>query len=137
MVFEFIQPFFQSYPRTAVILASLLISLFISIVNYFVLNKERMSEIKKRQKDLQEEMKQHKDNPQRMMELQKEMFSHMGETFKHSMKPMMITFIPIILLFPIVRNLLLSTEIAKTWFWWYLGASIVSSMIFRKLFKLP
>ena len=137
MALEFIQSFFQSYPRTAVIIASLLISLFISVVNYFVLNKERMQEIKKRQKDLQEEMKQHKDNPQRMMELQKEMFSHMGETFKHSMKPMMITFIPIILLFPIVRNLLLSTEIAKTWFWWYLGASIVSSMIFRKLFKLP
>ena len=137
MALEFIQSFFQSYPRTAVIIASLLISLFISVVNYFVLNKERMQEIKKRQKDLQEEMKQHKDNPQRMMELQKEMFSHMGETFKHSMKPMMITFIPIILLFPIVRNLLLSTEIASTWFWWYLGASIVSSMIFRKLFKLP
>ena len=134
---EFVKSFFQSNPRTAIILASMLISLFISIVNYFVLNKERMSEIKKRQKDIQEEMKMHKDNPEKLMQLQKEMFSHMGESFKHSMKPMLITFIPIVLLFPIVRNLVLTTEIAGTWFWWYLGSSIVFSMIFRKLFKLP
>jgi uncharacterized membrane protein (DUF106 family) len=137
MVLEFIQPFMQSYPRTSVIVAALLISFFISLVNYFVLNKEKMHEIKGKQKALQEEMKKHKDNPEKLMELQKEMFSHIGETMKHSMKPMLITFIPLIILFPILRGMLLTTEIAGTWFWWYLGSSIIASMIFRKLFKLP
>jgi uncharacterized membrane protein (DUF106 family) len=137
MVIEFIQSFAHASPRTFVILASVLVSLFISAVNYFVLNKERMREIKARQKALQEEMKNHKDNPQKMMELQKEMFSHMGESLKHSMKPMLITFIPIIIFFPIVRAALVTTTIASTWFWWYLGTSLISSMIFRKLFKLP
>lgn len=137
MVLEFIQPFMQSYPHLAVILAALLISFFISLVNYFVLDKERMHEIKSKQKALQEEMKNHKDNPQKLMELQKEMFSHMGETMRHSMKPMLITFIPLIILFPILRKMLLETAIASTWFWWYLASSIISSMIFRKLFKLP
>jgi uncharacterized membrane protein (DUF106 family) len=137
MVIEFIQSFAQSNPRTFVILVSVLVSLFVSAVNYFVLNKERMREIRARQKSLQEEMKQHKDNPQKMMELQKEMFSHMGESLKHSMKPMLITFIPIILFFPIVRAALVTTTIASTWFWWYLVTSLVSSMVFRKLFKLP
>ena len=96
-----------------------------------------MREIKERQKALQAEMKKHKDNPQKMMDLQKEMFSHVGESFKHSMKPMLITFIPIVLFFPLIRSALITTEIAKTWFWWYLGTSIVASMAFRKLFKLP
>jgi len=137
MVLEFIQPFMQSNPRTSVIIASLLISFFISLVNYFVLNKEKMHEIKGKQKALQEEMKKHKDNPEKLMELQKEMFSHMGETMKHSMKPMLITFIPLIILFPILRGMLLTTEIAGTWFWWYLGSSIIGSMVFRKLLKLP
>ncbi len=137
MVFEFIQPFMQSYPRISVILAALLVAFFISLVNYFVLDKERMREIKGKQKALQEEMKNHKDNPQKLMELQKEMFSHMGETMRHSMKPMLITFIPLIILFPIIRNMLLTTSIASTWFWWYLVSSLISSMIFRKLFKLP
>jgi len=137
MVIEFIQSFAQSSPRIFVILVSVLVSLFVSGVNYFVLNKERMHEIKARQKALQAEMKQHKDNPQKMMELQKEMFSHMGESMKHSMKPMLITFIPIIIFFPIVRAALVTTTIAGSWFWWYLATSLVSSMIFRKLFKLP
>ena len=137
MVVEFIQQFAQSSPRIFVILVSILVSLFISAVNYFVLNKERMREIKERQKALQAEMKKHKDNPQKMMDLQKELFSHVGESFKHSMKPMLITFIPIVLFFPLIRSALITTEIAKTWFWWYLGTSIVASMAFRKLFKLP
>ena len=83
MALEFIQQFMQSYPRISVILASLLISFFISLVNHLVLDKERMHEIKGKQKALQEEMKAHKDNPTKLMELQKEMFSHMGESFKH------------------------------------------------------
>lgn len=137
MAIEFIQQFAQTSPHIFVIVVSVLVSLFISGVNYFVLNKERMHEIKARQKALQEEMKNHKDNPQKMMELQKEMFSHMGESLKHSMKPMLITFIPILIFFPIVRTALIATSIASTWFWWYLGTSIIASMIFRKLFKLP
>lgn len=137
MVIEFIQAFMQSNPRTGVILVALLVSLFVSVVNFFVLDKEKMHNMRARQKTLQEEMKQHKDNPAKIMELQKEMFSHIGETMRHSLKPMLITFIPLILLFPIVRSMLLTTEIAKTWFWWYLGTSIIGSMIFRKLFRLP
>lgn len=137
MVIEFIQSFMQSNPRTGVILAALLISLFVSLVNFFVLDKEKMHEIRNKQKSLQEEMKKHKDNPQKLMELQKEMFSHIGENFRHSLKPMLITFIPLILLFPLIRSMLLTTEIAKTWFWWYLGSSIIGSMVFRKLLKLP
>lgn len=137
MVIEFITTFAHASPKIFVILASVLVSLFISIVNYFVLNKERMREIKQRQKALQDEMKNHKDNPKKMMELQKELFSHMGESFKHTMKPMLITFIPIIIFFPIVRKALIDTAIGGSWFWWYLGTSLIASLIFRKLFKLP
>ena len=61
MAIEFIQAFMQSYPRLAVIIAALLISFFISLVNFFVLDKEKMHEIKGKQKALQEEMKNHKD----------------------------------------------------------------------------
>lgn len=129
--------FIQSYPKISIILAALIISFFISLVNYFILDKEKMREIKDKQKALQEQMKMHKDNPQKIMELNKEMFSHTGEMMKHSFKPMLITFIPIILFFGYIKNAFISTEIAKTWFWWYLGASILGSIIFRKLFKLP
>lgn len=137
MAFDYLLPFIQSYPKISIIIAALGVSLLISVINYFVLDKERMREIKKKQTELQEEMKKHKDNPQKMMELQKEMMSHMGETMKHSFKPMLITLIPILFIFGFMKNAFATTEIAKTWIWYYIGTSIVGSIIFRKLFNLP
>ncbi len=132
-----ITEFVQSYPRTSIILLGLIISLFISLVNYFVLDKEKMRNLKERQKAIQKEMKDHKDNPQKLMELQKEMLSQAGETMKHTLKPMLITFIPVLLIFGFMRGLFAPTEIAKTWLWWYIGSSLIGSIAFRKLLKLP
>jgi len=56
---------------------------------------------------------------------------------RHSFKPMLITIVPILLFFSFMKGLFVNTEIAKTWIWWYIGGSIASSMIFRKLLKLP
>jgi uncharacterized membrane protein (DUF106 family) len=127
----------QQYPHVSIIVIAIAISFFISLVNYFVLDKEKMNEIKAKQKKLQEDMKIHKDNPQKLMELQKEMFSHMGASFKHSLKPMLITIVPLFILFPFVRTALAETAIKSSWFWYYLVASFASSLLFRKLFKLP
>jgi uncharacterized membrane protein (DUF106 family) len=139
MVLETIQAFAISYPVTSIIIFAALISLFITIVNFFVLDKDRMREIKQKQKDLQKEMKEHQKagNTDKMMELQKELLAYIPETFKHSMKPMLITIIPILILFAYIRGLYAATAISSTWFWWYLGTALISSIIFRKLFKLP
>jgi uncharacterized membrane protein (DUF106 family) len=59
------------------------------------------------------------------------------ETMKHSFKPMIITFLPIIVFFGMIRGWYATTEIASSWIWFYIGGSIVSSIFFRKLFKLP
>lgn len=135
MILEYI----QTNPRTGIILIGLLISFFISVVNFFVIDKDRMREIKARQKELQAKMKEHQKagNHDELMKLQKEMFSGIGETFKQSFKPMIITIIPILVLFAIIRSTFAETAIASTWFWWYIGASLIGSMLFRKLFNLP
>lgn len=133
MVFQII----LDYPKLSIIAFSLVISLIITIVNYFVIDQNKMRALKEKQKSQQEEMKKHKDNPQKMMELQKEMMAGVSENFKHSLKPMLITFIPLILLFGWLRSTFALTTIAKTWIWWYIGTSIISSLIFRKLFKMP
>jgi len=120
----------QAYPTTSIILFGLAISFLISLVNYFMLDKERMRELKKKQKDIQAEMKNHKENPEKVMALQKEMMSH-------SFKPMLITIIPILIFFSFIKGVYTTTIIAKTWIWWYIGSSIVGSIIFRKVFDLP
>lgn len=126
-----------AYPEISIVVVAGLISLFISLVNYFVLDKDRVRELRDKQKALNEQMKTHKDNPQKLQDLQKEMMSHMGESMKHSFKPMLITTIPLLVVLPFIRTLFMETSLAGSWFWWYFIAAIAFSMIFRKLFKLP
>ncbi|OIO80533.1 hypothetical protein AUJ84_03205 [Candidatus Pacearchaeota archaeon CG1_02_32_132] len=133
MIIEFI----NAQPRTSIIIISILVSFFISLINFFVLDKEKMRTSRARQKELQQEMKKYKDNPAKIMEMQKEMMTHVGDSFKHSLKPMLITLIPILLVFSWIRGVFLETTIAKTWFWYYLVSAIAGSLVFRKLFKLP
>ena len=129
----------QQNPKVSIILIGTAISFFISLVNYFFLDKEKLRDIKARQKELQKEMKQHqKDgNHEKVMALNKELMPMMGQMMKHSMKPMLITIIPIIILFSFIKNVYVDTAIASSWFWYYLVAAIASSMIFRKILKLP
>lgn len=122
-------------PQIGIVFLAGLISLFISSVNYFVMDKEKVRTGKERQKELQKQIKEHKDNPEKMMKLQKEMMSHMGENFKHSLKPMMITMLPILVVFYWIRDIF--SEALVGWFWYYLVSALIFSMVFRKLFKLP
>jgi uncharacterized membrane protein (DUF106 family) len=132
-----ITAFIQANPRLSIILISIVVSFFISLINYLVLDKEKVRALREKQKTLNEEMKKHKDNPQKMMEIQKEMFSHMGENLRHSFKPMIITTIPLLIVFGLIRGEFNETTLASTWIWYYIGASIIASIFFRKLFKLP
>jgi len=131
--------FIQQNPRISIILIALTITFLITLVNYFFLDKEKMREIKERQKELQKQMKEHQKNGNhdKIMELQKELLSSTGEMMKHSMKPMLITLIPMIVLFGFVKSVYAETIIAKTWFWYYLVSAMVGSIVFRKLFRLP
>ena len=126
----------QNNPRTTLIFLSFLVTLFITIITYFMTDREKMKELKDRQKDLRKEMKLCRDNPDRMLELNKKMLEDMPEQLKHSMKPMMVTFIPIIIFFTWLRGTFALTSIAGTWFWWYLGSSLIFSIIIRKIFGL-
>ena len=129
----------QANPRTSIIVIALLISFLISLVNFFILDKERIKTLRSRQKEIQAQMKEHQKagNHEKAQELMSEMTGHMMESLKHSFKPMLFTMIPILVLFAIIRNTFNATAIASTWFWWYMGSAIVGSMVFRKFFDLP
>lgn len=126
----------QANPRMSIIVISILVSLFITLVNFFVLDKERLRELRKKQKELNEQIKAHTD-PTKKMELSKQMMEHSMESMKHSFKPMIITLIPVLVVFTLIRGVFNDSTIAHSWFWYYFVTAIVSSMVFRKLFKLP
>ena len=131
----------QTYPRISIIIFSVLVSLAITLVNKLLINQERMKELKLKQKACQDEMKKCKDDPQKMMEMQKEMMSHMGETMKSSMLPMIITLIPLLIFFGWLRSvfnaeIIPGQVVLPHWIWWYIGASLVSSLVWRKVLKM-
>ncbi len=126
----------QSYPRLAIITFAFLVTLVITIVNYFMVDKEKMKEIRDRQKELKKEMKEVKNDPQKMMELNQKMLEDFPEQMKLSLKPMIITIIPMLILFAWLRSTFAETAIASTWIWWYIGFSLLFSITIRKIFGL-
>jgi len=124
------------YPRTAVIIIGALVSFLTVLLTKYVTDQNRMRELKKMQKDHQEKIKQHKDDPQKMMELNKEFFSVSMEMLRHGMKPALFTMIPALILIFWMKEEFATTIIASSWIWWYIGAAILSSIVFRKVLKV-
>ncbi|MEK6885617.1 MAG: EMC3/TMCO1 family protein, partial [Nanoarchaeota archaeon] len=124
------------YPQASILLISFLVTLFITIISHYFTDKKLMREIKDKQKRLREEMKQHKDNPQKMMEINKQMMEDFPTQMKQSMKVSLITIIPLLFLFNWLKVAFGQTAIATNWIGWYILASLIFSLILRKVFKL-
>jgi uncharacterized membrane protein (DUF106 family) len=133
MITEFIQANAWN-ARISILVLSFLVTLFITVITYYMTDRKRMKELKDKQKALRIEIKKYKDNPQKMMELNKQMIEDMPEQLKHSFKPMLITIIPIIIIFAWLRSTFVT--ILPSWFWWYIISSIIFSIGLRKVFGL-
>jgi uncharacterized membrane protein (DUF106 family) len=126
----------QAYPRASISLIAILVSIFMVIVYKYTTNQTRMKEIKDMNKKYQEEMKLHKGNPEKLMEIQKQVLSLSGEMMKHSLIPMMVTMLPLFILIIWLRNIYGVTSIAGSWIWYYIIVGIFSNTILRKIFNV-
>jgi uncharacterized membrane protein (DUF106 family) len=116
-----------------------IISLFITIVQKYTTDQETLREIKKEQKLIQAEMKNFKEHPEKLMELQKKQLSSIPKTMEITMRPIMYTSIPIILLFRWFADYFAASE-AKvfgiSWIFSYIILSMIFTTIFRKAFNV-
>ena len=132
MVIELI----KQYPLPAILIFSLAVTFFTSIITKLLTNQERMKEIKAKQKEYQKQIKEFKHDAKKVMGLQKEMMQHSMELMKHSFKPMLITMLPLLAFFWWLRGVFAETTLAGTWIWWYIGSSIALSIMIRKILKI-
>lgn len=123
-----------SNPKISVIAISFFITLIMTLITKQFSNQNRMKELKDIQKACQIKLKDNKGNPEKLGEIQKEIMNCSMELMKHSFKPMLITFLPLIIVFWWIRELF--TLIFPSWLWWYIGTSVVSSIILRKVLKV-
>lgn len=112
-----------------------LTSLILTLAQKYLSNQTELKELKKEQKLLQEEMKKFKDHPDKLMELNKKQLEFIPKTFNLTMKPLMYTSVPIILLFRWFGEVL-NPVFGGWWILYYIIGSLVFSSIFRKIFDV-
>lgn len=96
MVFEFL---IKMDPLLSIILISLIMSLVITILYKYLTDQKLMKQLKDEIKDYQKEMKTLRDNPKKMMKVQKNAMEANMKYMMHSLKPTLFTFIPVIIIF--------------------------------------
>ncbi|MDP3918425.1 MAG: EMC3/TMCO1 family protein [Nanoarchaeota archaeon] len=123
------------------ILISFLITGAITLVYKFMTDQTLMKELKAEMKSMQKEMKEFKNDPDKMIGLQKQVMEKNLKYMMQSLKPTIITFIPIIIIFGWLRTYY--TELGDpivlfglSWFWSYFIITIILSIALRKLLKV-
>ncbi len=92
-------PLLQLGSFWAIFITAAVLSLAITLIYKLMTNQEEMKELKDKTKSFQKEMKEHKDNPKKLMTIQKEAMSINSKYMMKSMKPTLVTFLPIIIIF--------------------------------------
>ena len=119
-----------------------IISLITTIVQKYATDQKTLKEMKKEQKVLQAEMKKYKDQPDKVMALQKQQMAFLPKTMKLSMGAIMYTGIPFVLFFRWFQDYFSAVEQATGmpvrffgflgWFLFYLVFVMVFSSVIKK-----
>ncbi len=125
-----INEFIMVYPRTSIILLAFLVTLIMTLITKYTTNQDRMKELREIQKACRIKLKQDRLDKK----AQEQMMECSMELMKHSFKPLLISFIPLIIFFWWIRGIY--SEILPGWLWWYISSGIISSMVLRKILRV-
>ena len=92
-------PLLKLDPFWAILILSFVISLVIVVIYKWTTDQNLMKQLKDEIKEFQKQMKTLKEDPKKMMAVQKQATQTNMKYMMHSLKPTLITFIPIIIIF--------------------------------------
>lgn len=140
-----------------VFIMALVVSLIITVITAKLVDQTQMKKNKARMKEFQAKMKeaQKKGSQKELAKIQKEMMEVQGAVMKNTMRPMMFTMIPIIIIFSWM-NTYLPREIIVVylpfdiilngtdpngiptfgWFGWYILSSFGISPVIKKILNI-
>ena len=121
-------------PKVSIAIFSIIVTTLSTLAQKWLTNQEHLKSLKKRQKEIQKEFRGCKDACL-MKELNSEMMKITGVMFKSSMKPMFVTIIPFLILFAWLRSVF-TPVMGSAWIWYYIGFSVVASILLRKVLKV-
>lgn len=135
----------------SIVIFSFLVTLLITFIYKWTTNQKELKELKERQKQLQGRMKECKDNPEKMTEINRESAQIAKKMLKNSFKPMLFTFIPILIIFYFLKEVYTQAGVGNIiawgtnlpligdgagWFLSYIVLGMVFSIIIRKVLKI-
>lgn len=90
---------FNVSPLFGMIFVTVIMTVITTLIYKYATDQKALKIHREEMKKIQKKMKESRDDPKKAMKLQKEMWSKSKGSFKQSLKPMLITFIPVILFF--------------------------------------
>ena len=130
---------FAIHPAFGIFIVTFVITLIVTLVYKFFTDQHVMKAIKAEVKKLQKDVRKHKDNPEKAMKLQKELMSKNMKVFKMNIKPMLITMLPVLIIFGWLKGVPgLEGKVLwfLNWFWTYLIFTLVLSFLMRRILKV-
>ncbi len=131
--------FLVANPLLSITLISIGLSLATTLVYKYATDQNMLKQIREDMKKYQEQMKAHKGNAEKLAEINKQIMPLQSKMMAQSMKPMIITIIPFIILFKVLGDIYNSTIVIPLSFWpghlGWVGTYVVFSMIFTTLFR--
>jgi uncharacterized membrane protein (DUF106 family) len=95
------------HPALAILIIAIIVSLIINITTKLLVDQERVAELKREIKEYQARLKKASRDPEMLKKLQEEQQKYMqinAELMRMSFKPMIYTWLPIILIFIYLRH---------------------------------
>lgn len=124
----------QANPKTSIAIFSIIVTLLSTLTQKWLTDQKHLKKLKERQKEIQKEIRSTKE-PTVMQELNAEMAKISMTMMKSSFKPLLVTFIPFLILFKWLRGIYIPL-LGNSWIWYYLGYSVLASILIRKALKV-
>ncbi len=124
---------------------SIALAIMSALVRKAVLDMKKLKQMKEEMKEQQRIMKEatKSGDTKKMQKAQEHLMKLTMENMKYSFKPMLITFIPFIIIFYWLQGQYTSVGTVATilgfdlgWLGWYLVTSIISSLIINKILNI-
>ena len=129
-----IDEFILARPILSIAVVSVVVTFVSTLAQKWLTNQQHLKSLKERQKELQKELKNCKDDC-RLKEINLEVVQISMKMFRSSMKPLFVTLIPFLILFTWLRGIF-TPILGGWWVAYYIGFSLFSSIILRKVLNV-
>jgi len=124
----------------ALAVISILLTLLTTLAYKYFTDQTLMKTLKTEMKEDQKRVKELKEDPDKAAQLTKQLMEKNMKYMMHSFKPMLFTFIPLIIIFGWLRERYVDYDFGylglESWLWPYILISIIASIIIRKVLKI-